>query len=283
MPMRHLAFATLAALAGLASACATAAPGGALGGAGRDTAEIHDQLFKLQKDTARLLKAVEESRAAPGGAAAASCADAAERVENLELQIHAIQEQIAATQRRLDEVLVALRTMRGTPSSAWEGNAGGFGAGSVPQAPEAGPAAAGAAEPPAAEAPAGGSPTDLFNGAYADYSRGKFELALAGFEAALRADPSGPLADDAQYWIGETLYAMGRYREAADAFDAVITRYPEEDKLPAAHLKKGLALFEARETAAGVGELQYVIETWPDSDEARIAREYFKRKGIVAE
>ncbi|UCF67530.1 MAG: tetratricopeptide repeat protein [Acidobacteriota bacterium] len=261
------------------SGCATPVQGRSV--ATTDAAEIRDQLFKLQKDSARLIESIERIEQRGGNAMSSNaCAEAVTKIESVERRVLVLEEQLLAAHQRLDQTLAELRAIRisgglawsGTGSSTWDEGTG------TPELPPAQPPA-GQERPDAGDL----SASEMFNAAYADYSRGKFDLALAGFEAALRQDAGGPLADDAQFWVGETLFAMGRYEQAAEAFERVISDYGVPEKMPAAHLKKGLALFEARDTAAGVQELQYVIRTWPASDEARIAREYFKRKGIVAE
>lgn len=246
---------------------------------------IQDQLFKLQKDSARLLQQMDElEKALSEDRSLAACAEAASRAEALERQVKALEEQWLSTQRRLDEVLSEVRTLRpgATPvivtPPADTGSAAAVADGTSPGA-EAPPPGGTEVRP---GPPTGtGSPSDLFNAAYSDYSRRHYELALVGFQAAYQADPRGPMADDALYWTGETLYAMGRYVDAIGTYDALIEAFPSGEKTPAAMLKKGLAQFEARDNAAAVGTLQGLIERFPNSDEARIAREHLRRRGIV--
>ncbi|MDQ7006882.1 MAG: tetratricopeptide repeat protein [Acidobacteriota bacterium] len=264
-------------------ACVPPVPGGATTA---DAGEIRDQLFKLQKDSARILGEIEQLKQPAGqGEERPLCAEAVTRIGELQHRLQVIEEQLLATQKRLDETLAEVRLLRRTPPPSWlPPSADGARPGA--EAPAAPPGAATepraeTATPAPEESTAAIAPEDLFHGAYADYSRGRYELALAGFEGALRADPAGPLADDCQYWIGECLVALHRYPDAVKAFEHLITAYPESDKLARAWLKKGIAQFEARRRVEGVETLETVIATWPDSDEARIAREYFRRKGIL--
>lgn len=247
--------------------------------------DVQDQLFKLQKDSARVLEqldAIQRKSADPTTA----CAEAAARTETLEREMRVIEEQLLATQRRLDEVLAEVRALRPAAGPVL-GPARPPESGAPP--PAAGPAAGAAVSattPSALAARPGpstgtGSPTDLFNAAYSDYSRRHYELALAGFQAAFQADPTGPMADDALYWTGETLYAMGRYPDAVGAYDTLIESFPQGEKTPAALLKKGLAQFEAKDNAAAVATLQVLIRDHPNSDEARIAREHLRRRGAL--
>ncbi|MEN6632252.1 MAG: tetratricopeptide repeat protein [Candidatus Polarisedimenticolia bacterium] len=150
--------------------------------------------------------------------------------------------------------------------------------------PAAAPAAAAqpVAKPatPTDEAASGESAEEAFNGAYADYSRGHFDLALAGFRRAKAIDPDGPLADDSQYWLGETLYAQKKHLEAAKAFSDLVDQFPKSDKVLMARLKRGMALCEGKKTEEGVAELRKLIKSAPSTDEARLAREYIKRKKL---
>lgn len=339
--MKTRAILFLSALLAVTAGCATL--GGPQTAPETKEADIADQLFKLQKDSAQLLDRISDvEKALSHPAPNAACAEAATRTQALERQLRALGEQLAANQRLLDEALSELRTLRRAsgasaparpegaspapaptastpaPEALAYPNAGPpvlpspkasavTPAGQRPATPPAPPAAYQPREepkadpgiigpvlppPPAAAAPAPPSspaqpqaagpqesPQELFNRAYADYSRGQYDLALPGFAAALAADPGGPLADDAQYWLGETQYALGRYPEAAVAFDKVISGWPKGDKVAGARLKKGYALFEGKHQAEAMVEFERVIKDFPNSQEARLARDFLRRKG----
>ena len=49
--------------------------------------------------------------------------------------------------------------------------------------------------------------------------------------------------------------------------------HPEGDKAAAGNLKKGLAYLEQNQVSQAIVQLQYVRETYPSSDEARIAKD----------
>lgn len=278
MTARRPALAALVLGLALATGCA-GFPGSEPASTSPPPPDVQDQLFKLQKDSARVLEqldAMQKKTADPTTA----CAEAAARTETLEREMRVVEEQLLATQRRLDEILAEVRGLRPgaapvlSPARPAEGEVKPL-AGGPPEA-DAPPAAARPGPPTGS-----GSPTDLFNAAYSDYSRRHYELALAGFQAAFQADPTGPMADDALYWTGETLYAMGRYPDAVGTYDTLIESFPRGEKTPAALLKKGLAQFEAKDNAAAVATLQELIRDYPSSDEARIAREHLRRRGAL--
>src|SRR5439155_26855848 len=89
-------------------------------------------------------------------------------------------------------------------------------------------------------APAGTEdPMQTYQAAYRDYQRGNYDLAIAGFRDFITRNPNSDLADNAAYWIGESLFSQKKYREAIEQFDTVVTKYPKSDKVAEALLNKG--------------------------------------------
>src|SRR6185436_13010138 len=89
-----------------------------------------------------------------------------------------------------------------------------------------------------------GNPDQLFAAAYGDYSRGNYDLAISEFRQYVETYPTSEMADNAQYWIGEALFAKRQFNEAIVELDKVSTLFPKGDKVPAARFKKALALNE---------------------------------------
>jgi tol-pal system protein YbgF len=134
---------------------------------------------------------------------------------------------------------------------------------------------------PAPAGPRGGgiTPSDLFAQATADYQRGRYDLARQGFEDYAEKFPRTDLSDDALYWAGECWSAQKKPREAIASFDKLFRTYPQSDKAPAAHLKKGIAHVELGEKAQAMVELNFVVNQYPGSDEAKSARQRLKSLG----
>jgi tol-pal system protein YbgF len=124
------------------------------------------------------------------------------------------------------------------------------------------------------------NPLDTYQSAYRDYGRGNYDLAIAGFREVVAKAPKSDLADNAAYWIGESLYSQKKYREAIAQFDSVVTGYPKSDKVASALLKKGYAYIQLNEKNMGIVQLQYVVHEHPKSPEATKAREELKRLGV---
>ena len=127
-----------------------------------------------------------------------------------------------------------------------------------------------ASEPVASPPP---SPQTLYENALRDMLGAKTDLAKLGFEDYLKNYPNGERAENAQFYIGEIYYQNAQYSKAVEAYTKVIDGYPKGNKAPAAHLKKGYALAEMRMKAAAKKELEILIRRFPNSDEAKRAKE----------
>ena len=121
---------------------------------------------------------------------------------------------------------------------------------------------------------------EAYQAAYRDYQRGQYDLAIEGFREFLDSNPRSELADNAAYWIGESLFSQKKYRDAIAQFDSVVNSYPRSEKVPGALLKKGFAYISVGERAQGVVQLQYVLHEHPKSQEAGLARQRLKQLGI---
>ncbi len=124
------------------------------------------------------------------------------------------------------------------------------------------------------------SPEALYNSAYGDYIKGSYDLAREGFQEYVNNYPETELSDNALYWVGETYYKDRKFAEAVDAFDRVIQVYPKGNKVPAAILKKGFSYLELKNDQAGIKELRWVIQKYPSSDSAQVAKNRLKTLGV---
>lgn len=137
--------------------------------------------------------------------------------------------------------------------------------------PESTPPAVSESAPPGAPM---GAERELYETAYLDMTRGNYELAMQGFEEFILSGKEPKLKDNAQYWIGECFYAMGRLNEAIDAFQRVVDNYPRENKVPSALFKIGKCHYDLGDREEASRYFQSVIGGYPNSEEANLAREY---------
>ena len=60
-----------------------------------------------------------------------------------------------------------------------------------------------------------------------------------------------------------------------------LERYPDGNKSSSAQLKKAYALLELQQKQAGVRELRSLIQRYPNTNDANLARQRLKKLGIA--
>ena len=277
-PHRRLAWPLVFLLA--AAGCATTRPPDLTS----EVAALDSRLTQLQKEVqGGGAQAGGAGAKAPQGVAAATDLAALDaRINTLETEISALRQRLDDSAARIESLaqdLLATREMAlraQPPKTAPTQPPAGDGEPSS-SAPGDGDEAGGA---PTGSAAAAASVEDTFSAAYADYAKGNYALALAGFQEFLRRYPASELADNAQFWIAESYYAQGDFTTAAERYDQVVKSYPKGDRVPAALLKRGLCLIEIDRAADGVVLLQHLIQSHPTSDEAALAKQKLADMGV---
>ncbi|MFQ5682619.1 MAG: tol-pal system protein YbgF [Candidatus Binatia bacterium] len=100
--------------------------------------------------------------------------------------------------------------------------------------------------------------------------------AIARFKEFLKKHPKNDYSDNAQYWIGESHYALKEFDQAILEFDTVRRNYPEGDKVPASLLKLGFAFAELGDKVDARLILQKLIDRYPQSSEVVKAKQKLK-------
>ncbi len=248
---------TVAALALVAIVSALPAAGQS------DTRDLANRLQRLENDVQTLNREVFRGGGRPAGTAPAPvmggnvAADFEVRLQRLEsemqtltgryeeatFQVAQLREQLSKMQQDLEFRLGRLE----------QGQASGL---STPPAPVAGgepaphandaakPAAPqmAAATPPAPANLPSGTAQEQYDLAFNLLREAQYEKAETAFSKFIQANASSPLASNAQYWLGETYYVRGKYKEAAVAFAEGYQKYPKSQKAPDALLKLSLSL-----------------------------------------
>lgn len=119
--------------------------------------------------------------------------------------------------------------------------------------------------PQAAATPAPENPDTraAYEAAYSQMLQRDFASAESGFSAFLASYPQDPLAGNAQYWLGETYYVRGKYRQAADSFLKGYRKYRGSDKAPANLLKLGMSLHQLGQKDAACATFAELTEKFP--------------------
>lgn len=120
---------------------------------------------------------------------------------------------------------------------------------------------------------AGLSPNRVFDTAFSDYSSSQYASAIAGFQQVIKNFPTAERADDAQFFIGESLVNMNRLPEAIDAYNLVIQQYPNGDQVDMAYYRRGFAESLMGRTDAARASWEEVVKRFPNSQGASLAKQ----------
>lgn len=112
----------------------------------------------------------------------------------------------------------------------------------------------------------------LYDRVMEEFKHRDYEAALAGFRLFLELHGQTSLAANAQYWVGECQFRMGRYKDALKAFYNVVSYYPLSPKLAASTLKIGQTYTKLKDREKARMMFERVADQYPDSPEAEVAR-----------
>jgi tol-pal system protein YbgF len=111
----------------------------------------------------------------------------------------------------------------------------------------------------------------LYDRVMLEFKHGDYEAALAGFRLFLELHRKSALAGNAEYWIGECQYRLGRYKDALNSFSNVASYNPVSPKMAASAFKIG-------QTYAMLGDFDTarlmfdkVVDHYPGGAEAELA------------
>lgn len=152
----------------------------------------------------------------------------------------------------------------------------------VISAPPAPPApATGAAPGAAAGPPPGVTSESLYSNAMRDKDSGNYDIAQKEFMDYLTFYSGSEMAPNAQYYVGEIYYTRKDYENALQAFDAVLERFPDNNKTLDAMYMKGRTLFQMGERTKAANEFRAVYARNPRSDLAAKAKAQLASMGLT--
>src|SRR5579872_5195162 len=187
-----------------------------------------------------------------------------------------LNQQLTDAQNAIQGIDAKLASSAPPPTAAAPGTAS---PGGLPPVPGGSPASASAGNLPPGAAP---SADLLYSNGLRDLNGKKYDLASQEFGDYLKYYGSSDLASNAQFYLGEMMFAQQQYEQAIDAYGKVIDNYPKSFKLAPAHLKRALALISLGEKTSGVSELRMVVKTYPGTDEERRAKSKLQELGVAS-
>jgi tol-pal system protein YbgF len=117
--------------------------------------------------------------------------------------------------------------------------------------------------------PAADTAEALYEHSYESLLRRQFGDAEGGFRDFIGRYRSHSLAGNAQYWLGETYYVQGDYKQAAQSFLSGFQDFPKSRKAPDSLLKLGLSLNRLGQKQQACAALLLVSDKFPKAAEAK--------------
>jgi tol-pal system protein YbgF len=189
-----------------------------------------------------------------------SLLDLSQRIEAAQAETRALRGELDELQHAVQKTQDSQREMYNDVDRRVTALEGGGGAA---------PAAAGA-NAPGLPVPQGDDRAN-YQAAFDALKDGKYDEAVNGFKHFLTTFPTSPLADNAQYWLGEAHYVMKQYPDALRDFKTVIEKYPDSRKIPDALLKIGYCNYELKNYPEARSALGQVVSRYGDTTAARLA------------
>jgi tol-pal system protein YbgF len=118
---------------------------------------------------------------------------------------------------------------------------------------------------------------EAYGNALVLYGKNRPAEARAAFQRVLASDPTGELADNALYWIGETYFAANDFGNAMTYYRRVSDEFANENKAPDALYKLGVAQARTGDLMLARTTLQQVITRYPYSQPATQAKAELNR------
>ena len=178
---------------------------------------------------------------------------------NIQQQLVQLQELTGQSQQRLTELRTQLEA-RGAQQSL-----------STPSVPAPGDSAR-------PESTANTSADQMYEASLAQLRRGSTSTARIGLREMLRAFPTSARAPDALYFIGQS-FAAENPDSAAAYYSQVADKYPTSPRASSALYNLGLLAERRKESAKAKDAYQRLVQKYPQSDEAALARDRLKALG----
>ena len=108
----------------------------------------------------------------------------------------------------------------------------------------------------------------------------KYDEAISRIYEFIDKYPEGDLTVNAYYWLGEVYLVKPQLEQAKQAFTIVATRFADHRKAPDALYKLGVTHDRLGEKAEAQRRMKMVIENYPASSAAELAKKYLASGNI---
>jgi tol-pal system protein YbgF len=220
-----------------------------------ETSELLNRINQLENQVQTMSRAVfrgerrgmpaPETAPGPGGSGSSAAAGFEVRLSQLEDQQRNLTGQIEKITFDVQKLKTSIERMQADTEQRFQQNGQSGNTAPSPDASPAGqnaPASGGKLGTLDAGEENNGPPEALYESSFALLRESKYDRAESGFRDFLAQYPDHPLASNAQYWLGETYYVRGDFKQSAKMFAQGYQSFPKSAKAHDSLLKLGLSL-----------------------------------------
>lgn len=241
-----------------------------------DVHRLEDAVLLMRAESARSDSAqVAEVRALvmltqrTGDSVAAIRAQIAQIKGDLSGELYAIAQQLVQVQELTGQSQQRLTELRTQLEARGE---------QIAETPTAGSGVTTLVAPPSTDSSAAPTADQIYQASLQQLRRGSVSTARMGFRELLRRYPQSARAPDALYFIGES-YAAENADSAQRYYRQVVDRYASSPRAATGLYKLGLLAEQRRDPAGARTFYGRVVQSYPNSDEAALARDRLRSLG----
>ena len=201
-------------------------------------------------------------------------ADQALAVNGLGENVRVVREKVDDTNVRLATVAQEIDALRQAISTQ-QPPAPATPAGTEP--PAGAPAGVQPVPAPVAPPIMGQSPQRAYDASFDDYTAGRLDLAIQGFDSYIKQFPKSPNAASAQFYIGQSYFGQSKWPEARDNFQKVISDYPQSPVAPDAYYKLGQTYERLNQIDLAKKAYETARDNYPSSPASQLAKQALDR------
>ncbi len=118
------------------------------------------------------------------------------------------------------------------------------------------------------------SDKDAYKKAKALYDNKSYDQAIVAFKGFKKKYKHSQYVPNAIFFIAQSYFKKGSYDQAIINYDYLINTYPKSSKIADALVKEGISFVKLGDKIDGKYMLKKVIEQYPGSSQAKLAKEY---------
>jgi tol-pal system protein YbgF len=121
---------------------------------------------------------------------------------------------------------------------------------------------------------------ELYRSAFQQVKDKKYNDSIDTFNAFLYLFPQSNYASNAQYWLSESIYALGDFSNAMINFAKVVEKYPNSSKIADAKLKIGYCYYSIKKWKEARFIFSNIIKKYPNTSLSQLADKKIKSMDV---